>query len=66
MIGGSKYLVLKLLLCVGMDVLRMLIGWATALPVEGERMSSPPPISVISWIAPARITVLQVKGYRYA
>ena len=32
----------------GTEVLRMLMGCATALPVEGDRMSSPPPNSVIS------------------
>ncbi len=32
----------------GTEVLRMLMGCATALPVEGDKMSSPPPNSVIS------------------
>ena len=33
---------------IGPEVLRMLTGCDTALPVEGDRMSSPPPISVMS------------------
>ena len=36
----------------GTEALRMLMGCATALPVDGERMSSPPPSSVISCNAP--------------
>ena len=32
----------------GTEVLRILTGCDTALPVEGDRMSSPPPISVMS------------------
>lgn len=36
----------------GTEALRILMGCATALPVDGERMSSPPPNSVISCNAP--------------